>query len=497
MPDPLPASDRFRLMADAAPVLIWVSGPDKGRTWVNKPWLDFTGRLLDRELGAGWADNVHPDDRPRVLETYATHFDARTPFTMEYRLRRHDGVYRWVMDNGVPLTDAAGAFAGYVGSAVDITEHRSAEDRLRDADRRKDEFLAMLAHELRNPLAPLRNALQLLRLPDFGGQPLEHVRGVMERQVEHLVRMVDDLVDVARLLQDQIGLRPAVIDVRAAVRRAVETAQPVIDARGHRLALDLPADPVPVRGDLVRLAQALSNLLANAAKFTARAGLIRVAVAETDGSAVVRVRDTGAGIPPELLPHVFDLFVQADRSAARTQGGLGVGLTLVKRLIEMHGGTIEAHSAGPGKGSEFVVRLPLAADAVRDGGSEVSPHSPLPALQSLRVLVVDDNVDAAESLAVLLRAAGHDARTAHSGPEAVAAAAVRPTAVVLDIGLPGMDGYAVARELRRRPETAGAKLIALTGYGQDADRDKAREAGFDHHLTKPVEFDELQRLLVG
>jgi PAS domain S-box-containing protein len=482
-------------MADAAPVLIWVSGPDQRRTWSNKPWLDFVGRPAERELGAGWAENVHLDDRPRVLETYAAGFAARRPFTTEYRLRRHDGQYPWVLDSGTPLTDPAGTFAGYIGSCVDITAHRAAEDQLKELDRRKDEFLAMLAHELRNPLAPLRNALQLLKLPNFGGQPLAHVRGVMERQVEQLVRMVDDLLEVSRLLRGQIGLRTDVLDLRAAVRRAVETAQPVVDARGQRLALDVPADPVPVRGDLVRLAQVFSNLLGNAAKFTDRAGLIRVSVTAAD-RAVVRVRDTGAGMDADLLRQVFDPFVQADRSAARSQGGLGIGLTLARRLVELHGGTIEAHSEGPGKGSEFVVRLPLTG-AAPAAEPDDGPPAALVAPHSLRVLVVDDNVDAAESLAVLLRSAGYETRTAHTGPEAVAAAEERPAAVVLDIGLPGMDGYEVARKLRQAPETSQTKLIALTGYGQDADRERARAAGFDHHLTKPVQFDVIERLLAS
>jgi PAS domain S-box-containing protein len=371
-------------------------------------------------------------------------------------------------------------------------------EEVRDADRRKDEFLAMLAHELRNPLAPLRNALHILSVPDLGRGQGEQVRAMMARQVEHLVRMVDDLLDVSRLLRGKIELRPEPFDVAEAVRRAVETAQPVIDALGHELTVVLPAEPLPVRGDLVRLAQVFANLLNNAAKYTDRSGRIRIAAGREGGQVAVRVRDTGVGIAPDLLPKVFDLFVQADRSAARTQGGLGIGLTLVKRLVEMHGGTVEVRSDGPGQGSEFVVRLPpaeveLPPSVSTNGQVRVAARAGAP----LRVLVVDDNVDAAESLAVVLRSVGHTVRTAHCGPAAVqVAAALRPEAVVLDIGLPGMDGYEVAQQLRRGP-AAGASLIALTGYGQEEDRRRSKAAGFDHHLVKPVDPAVLTELLAG
>jgi signal transduction histidine kinase/DNA-binding response OmpR family regulator len=392
--------------------------------------------------------------------------------------------------------DLAGELSRRAATAIDNA--RLYRD-LQEADRRKDEFLAMLAHELRNPLAPLRNALQILRLPEVGAAEAERALAMMDRQVQHLVRMVDDLLDVSRLLRGKVRLRLEPVSLGEALARAVETAQPVIDARGHQLTVELPEEPVYLEGDLVRLAQVFANLLHNAAKYSEKAGPIAVSAAREGEWAVVRVRDQGVGIEAGLLPRVFDLFVQADASAARSQGGLGIGLTLVKRLVEMHGGAVSAWSAGPGRGAEFTVRLPaLAASACGPAGREECERptngTGAEGRAARRVLVVDDNVDAAESLALVLRAAGHRVWTAHSGPAALQAAPeVRPEAVVLDIGLPGMDGYEVARRLRG--EASGPLLVALTGYGQDDDRRRSREAGFHHHLVKPVDPEELERLL--
>jgi CheY-like chemotaxis protein/nitrogen-specific signal transduction histidine kinase len=386
------------------------------------------------------------------------------------------------------------------GIAIDITDRLRAEEALREADQRKDEFLAMLAHELRNPLAATRNAVEVLGLPDVGADQAGRARAVIGRQVRHLVRMVDDLLDVSRLLRGKVAVRPEPVDLADVLTAAAELARPHLDARGHALAMTLPDRPVGVTGDRVRLTQVVANLLDNAAKFTDRPGRITLAGGVEEDRAVIRVRDPGVGIPPGLLPTVFDLFVQGDQSAARTRGGLGIGLTLVKRLVELHGGTVEANSEGLGRGSEFVVRLPIA-----DGGSRVAdseagnPPSAIRNPQSRRVLVVDDNVDAAEGLATLLRAAGHTVATAHSGPAALEAVpAFRPDAVVLDIGLPGMDGYNVARRLRQLPgPAAGALLVALTGYGQDEYRRRSRAAGFDRHLIKPVDLTELLGLIAA
>jgi signal transduction histidine kinase/ActR/RegA family two-component response regulator len=364
-------------------------------------------------------------------------------------------------------------------------ELAQANEALRQADRSKDDFLAMLAHELRNPLAPVRNALQLLKMQGLTPRMAGEARAMMERQVEHMVRLVDDLLDVSRILRGKIELRKERVELAAVIARAVETSQPAIDARGHQLTVSLPPRPVYLEADLVRMAQVISNLLENAAKFSEQAGPIVLAGEREGGEVVIRVRDAGVGIAPELLPRVFDLFTQGDRSLARSQGGLGIGLTLVRRLVQMHGGSVTATSPGVGQGSEFVVRLPALAEAAE----EVGPgDEPLRAAGTpRRVLVVDDNVDAAESAALLLRCLGHVVEVAYEGPSALGAAReFRPEVVLLDIGLPGMSGYDVARALRERPEGQGVVLAALTGYGQEQDRRRSREAGFDVHLTKPV-----------
>jgi signal transduction histidine kinase/DNA-binding response OmpR family regulator len=368
--------------------------------------------------------------------------------------------------------------------------------RIQEADHRKDEFLAMLAHELRNPLAPIRTGLDLLALA--GADP--DVVSPMRRQVVHLAHLVDDLLDVSRITRGTIDLRVQEVDVTKIVAGAVETSRPLIEARGHDLSVSLPSGPLRVKGDPVRLTQVLTNLLNNAAKYTPDRGSVSVSAEEEGGEVVLRICDTGSGIAPDMLPRVFDLFVQADRSLDRAQGGLGIGLTLVRRLVEMHGGTVQAFSEGLGMGSELVVRLPAVA-AERGEVPEQSPETEESSMSdgesaARRVLVVDDNADAAGTLAMLLRLGGHEVRVAHDGNAALEAARpFAPEVVLLDIGLPGLDGYEVARRMRSRPETAGALLVAVSGYGQEEDRRRSREAGFDHHLIKPVDFQVLRDVL--
>jgi CheY-like chemotaxis protein len=382
----------------------------------------------------------------------------------------------------------------------DATEKRRIENEIREADRNKDEFLAMLAHELRNPLAPLHNALQILRMRGVDAATAERARAMMERQVQHMVRLVDDLLDVSRIMRGKIELHKEPVDVATIIARAVETAQPAIDALGHALEISLPKEPVLVEGDLMRLAQVVSNLLNNAAKYTEQRGRIWLSAERQGEELVLRVRDTGVGISPEFLPRIFDLFVQAEHGVARTQGGLGIGLTLVRRVVEMHGGRVTALSAGEGKGSEFIVRLPaLSKDSAprvgagQEGGGETRPG---PSFPCHRILVVDDSLDAADSLATLLRLQGQNVQVAYDGPAALTAAqGFRPELVFLDIGMPGMDGYEVARRLRRQPENEKTLLVALTGWGQKEDRQRSKEAGFDHHLTKPAGAQTLRELL--
>jgi PAS domain S-box-containing protein len=441
-------------------------------------------------------ERLHPDDRERTRRAIERSIDEHSPYDIEYRTVGLDARERWVRAIGRPFYDPSGRPSRFDGVTVDVTERVRQAEALKEADRRKDEFLAMLAHELRNPLAPIRNAVEVFRLLGPADPDLEWARDMIGRQVQQLTRLVDDLLDVSRITRGKIALRKEPVDLAAVVARAVETSRPLLDARGHELTLDLPREPLRVEADATRLAQVVSNLLNNAARYTEEGGHIRLSVEPGRGEAVVRVRDDGMGIPAELLPQVFELFTQGDRSLARSEGGLGIGLTLVKRLVELHGGRVEARSAGPGRGSEFIVRLrtlaPQPKRDMEDGGRGPSEVPPRPR----RVLVVDDNEDAAESLALLLRARGHEIRTAHDGPSALSVAEdFRPEVVFLDIGLPRMDGYEVARRLRVQPGREGLLLVALTGYGQDEDRRRAEEAGFDAHLVKPADLEALQRLL--
>ncbi len=370
-------------------------------------------------------------------------------------------------------------------------------EQLAVADRRKDEFLATLAHELRNPLAPLRNALHLLRLAGNNETVLAQVRDMMDRQLHHLVRLVDDLLDVSRITRGKIELRRQRLDLADVVRGAVETSRPLIEAGRHDLSVRLPSERVEVDGDLTRLTQVLANLLNNSSKYTPEAGRIELSARREAGDAVVRVRDTGIGIPAEMLPHIFDLFAQVDRHIDRAQGGLGIGLTLVRSLVEMHGGTVQAHSDGPGQGSEFVVRLPLAPrDAPPPAAETPAGRHGAGAAPRRRVLVVDDNEDSARTLGMLLQFMGHEVRVVHDGAAALEVAPqFAPEIVLCDIGLPGMDGYQLARRLRELPALSGAVLVAQTGWGQEEDRRRSQEAGFSHHLVKPIDPDALNELL--
>jgi signal transduction histidine kinase/DNA-binding response OmpR family regulator len=367
---------------------------------------------------------------------------------------------------------------------------------VQENDRRKNEFLAMLAHELRNPLAPIRSAVDLLRMLELDDENLLWASEVISRQVDHLVRLVDDLLDISRISGGKIQLRSEIVDARSVVQRAVETSRPVIDARKHTLKASLPSEPLPVKADPVRLAQCLANLLNNAAKYTQEGGRIDLELVRFGREAVFTVRDNGIGISPEKLTSVFDLFTQVDRSLDRAQGGLGIGLTLVRRLVEKHGGTVQASSDGPNRGSQFVIRLP-ALDEALAADAKSRPAAPeLESSPARRVLVVDDYPRVAESLMKILALAGHEVKVAFDGPGALEeVAAFQPDVVVLDIGLPGLDGYQVARHIRNDPAYPHMTLIAVTGYGQKEDQRRAREAGFDHHLTKPVDCAALLELI--
>jgi PAS domain S-box-containing protein len=376
-----------------------------------------------------------------------------------------------------------------------ILRHR-AEEALKETDRRKDEFLATLSHELRNPLAPLKNSLHLLRMLSNPDPRTNSVHEMMERQVNHLVRLVDDLLEMSRISRGVLELRRERVELSAIVRNAVETSQPLFERAGHRLAVSLPQRTLWLDGDPVRLAQILSNLLNNAAKYTPAGGHVSVRAWEESSSVVVSVKDDGIGIAPEALGRIFEMFSRGEQAAEPGDSSLGIGLPLARRLAEMHAGTIEAHSAGRGHGAEFVLRLPLAAEPQQPGAAAVRRDEPVAAKK--RVLVVDDNRDAADSLGMLLEALGAEVSVVHSGADALEAfARVAPALVLLDIGMPGMDGYEVARRIRASHPGQPVSIVALTGWGQEEDRRRARAAGFDHHLTKPADMDVLQRLLAA
>jgi len=735
---------RFRALADSAPVLVWRSDLENRGIWFNRAWLDFTGRRIEQELGHGWGEGVHPEDRAGALRHCMDAFAARRPFEMEFRLRRRDGEYRWVFDRGEPMFDGPnGSFSGYIGSCLDITDRRNAEQQLqitldsigdgfcafdgdwryvhvnsvaermlghprdtllgqriwdvfpqvvgsvlereyhaaaagqirdfefrylpwdrwyynrcfpregggmtvyfrdvtdskrakraaqdsenkfrtafhtspvtlvlnalddgrfieanpaieavtgyppaellgrsaldvgiweppdrwsqlvvqlqaqghlrnveaairtRDgrlrtvllsaeritldgvpmmmsswqdvtehrrldsqlretvtrlavADRRKDEFLATLAHELRNPLAPIVTAAQFMRMSGTLDPALQAARDIIERQAQHMTRLVDDLLDLSRISRGRIVLQRELMPLSAAVMSAVEAVRPQLDAAGHALELDVPEAPITVDGDLTRLSQVVGNLLGNAVRYTPQGGRIRISLRTDGGDALLQVSDTGIGIDPANLEHIFEMFVQADSSLERSQGGLGIGLTLARQLVDMHGGTLQATSEGTGRGSCFHLRLPLAAAHAQQGervGDAVDTTAPVAAARPLRVLLADDNRDAAQSLSILLELDGNEVHTVYDGVEAVQAAErLQPDVVLLDIGMPHLNGYEAARQIRQLPGGDAMHLIALTGWGKDEDRRQAHEAGFDMHFTKPVGYDRLKQHLLA
>ncbi len=485
---------RFRHMADSAPVLLWQSDPSGLGAWFNRHWLEFTGRTLDQELGDGWAEGVHAEDRAHYLRVRREALAGLLPFRAEYRLRRADGEYRWVLESATALRERDGTFAGYLGSAVDITDRRGAEESLRRAGREKDRYLAMLAHELRNPLAPILTSLgQLERAGVTDPGAAEAVRRI-DRRIRHLARLIDDLLDVSLLNSGGVELKKERLDVAQLVRTVAEDRRAVLDEAGLRLVVTTPPTPLWVAGDQIRLEQVFDNLLENAAKFTESGGTVSVVAGESPNRSAVelRVSDTGIGLGPEIAASLFDVFSQADSSLDRPRGGLGLGLALVRGVIERHGGTVTAASEGPGRGTNITVTLPAAGEpaALSNGSEETQAPEP-----RRRVLVVEDNRDAAASLSMLLELMGHEVRVATTGPEAVRLASEWPPEITIsDIGLPGFDGYEVARRLRvqlgREP-----LLVALTGYGRDEDRRQSREAGFDHHLVKPADPAVLRRVL--
>jgi PAS domain S-box-containing protein len=494
---------QFRRFLDTLPTAAYTCDPDGLITYYNPQAVQLWGRApklsdpVDRFCGSFklFAADGTPIAHEQCWMALALRTDSEYN-GHEIVIERPDGSHVTALAHANPVRDESGRLLGGVNVLVDISDRKRAEDALKEADRSKNEFLATLAHELRNPLAPIRNALHLMSLK--GGPPPEQqwALDVIERQMQQMTRLIDDLLDIARITVNKLELRQERIEVGEVLNAAVATSRPLIETAGHELAISAPGEPLFLDGDLTRLAQVVSNLLNNAAKYTERGGCIRLAVERQGSDVVISVRDTGIGIPAEALPRIFEMFTQVDRSMERSQGGLGIGLTLVKRLVDLHGGSITAQSDGAGKGSEFTVRLPLAM-AAPDASPAPRP-SEVATGSALRVLVVDDNWDSAATLGMLLRIVGHDVRTAHDGLEALRVAGeFRPAVVLLDIGLPKLNGYETARRLRKEPWGSRVILIATTGWGQAADRERSKDAGFDHHLVKPVDPTALIQLLAS
>ena len=497
--------ERFVTLVETSTDFIGICDLDGVPFFVNRAGLDMVGLdNLEQARRTPVREFFFPEDQPRIIEEFFPSILANGHGETDVRFRHFKtGQARWMAYKVLALPDAEGRPFALATVSQDVTERRRLEDNLRsladdlsEMDRRKNEFLAMLAHELRNPLAPISNAARTLRLGGRDGEVLRSASDTLERQVRQLARLVDDLLDMSRITRGRIELRKEPTSLEAVVHQAVETVRPLCLGMKQELTVALPPTPTYLDADPARLAQVIGNLLSNASKFTDRGGHIWLTVEHEGHQVAIRVRDNGIGIAEESLPRVFDMFAQVDTSLERSRDGLGIGLTLVKTLVDMHGGTVDVHSDGLGRGSEFVVRLPALADTPAHR-SPVAVET-LPPAVSRRILIVDDNEDGAESLAMVLRLAGHETHKASDGFDAIdAAERLRPDVVLLDIGLPRLNGYEVCRRIRSEPWGRSLLLVALTGWGGAEDRQRSSDAGFDAHLVKPVDLDALLTLLAA
>jgi PAS domain S-box-containing protein len=498
---------QFVGLANAIPNLAWTEGPDGTHQYFNRGWYEYTGlsEQQSKQLD-GWRTVIHPDEEPRIASQWQQSLRTGSPFEAEFRLRRHDGHYRWFLSRASADRDAEGAIIQWFGTCTDIDATKVIEDTLRhteaalrEADTRKDVFLATLSHELRNSLAPVGAAVRLLGSAGIGAAEAARSVSILSRQVAQMASLLDDLLDISKISRGTLTLRMRPFDAREILQSAVEMAQPIIDARQQLLSIEWPGASAMLEGDPVRLTQVLANLLTNAAKYTEPGGHITLGTRSEAGHCVIFVRDTGEGLEPEMLGRVFDLYTQAAPHNEQSQAGLGIGLAMAKGLIELHGGRIEARSAGKNLGSEFTVSLPLATgttDAIVETPTMQKEVTEMPAAR--RILIADDNRDGAESLALLLELSGHKVYVAHTGVESLEMACrLRPEIAVLDIGMPGLNGYEVARRIRREDWSSQILLIAVTGWGQADDKRDALAAGFDHHLTKPVDPEALEQLFAA
>ncbi|MGB7415239.1 MAG: PAS domain-containing protein, partial [Thermosynechococcaceae cyanobacterium] len=500
---------RFEQIADTMPQMVWVTRADGYTEYFNRRWYEFTGCSPEESLGENWSAPLHPDDLQKATDGWKQSVQSGEPYEIEYRFRSKEGEYRWFLGRALPVRDETGQITKWFGTCTDIEAYkRLAEERiglvqnlrqfaadLSENDRRKDEFLATLAHELRNPLAPIRNGLEIMKVAEPNSETVERVQAMMERQLTQMVRLVDDLLDMSRISRGKIDLRRERVELSSIIEQAIETSRPLIDLAQHELTVTQPPQPIYLDADSVRIAQVISNLLTNASKYSEPGGQIWLTVEQQESEVIVSVKDTGIGLAPDMLPHVFDLFTQVDGGAVRSQGGLGIGLTLVKQLVEMHNGSVSADSPGLGQGSEFIIRLPILANLLTSQSPQNAMSEPTNG-QTCRILIVDDNEDAAWSLELLFESTGDETRRAADGLAGFEAAAeFRPDIVLLDIGLPKLNGYEVARKIREQPWGKKMVLVALTGWGQEEDRRRSSEAGFDAHMVKPIEHAALLQLL--
>ena len=490
----------FRLMADVVPQIIWITDREGRNEFFNQQWQEYTGQPHDPMSSAADVASkfVHPDDVELTLQRSSEARRLGTTFSVEHRIRRADGQYRWFLVRAEPLRDPqTGEVVRWFGSSTDISALKDAERALREADRRKDEFLATLAHELRNPLAPVSNAIAILRSPQAQDGTRTRMLDLMERQTRHLVRLVDDLLEVSRITRGKIELRLERVDLRPIAQACVDAAASAIQEARHDVSLRVPAQPLWVRADPARMKQVIDNLLNNAIKYTPPGGAIELEVSQADGRGCISIQDNGAGIPPEMLDSVFELFAQVDRTIGRAKGGLGIGLALVKQLVRLHDGEVKASSAGIDAGSTFSVLLPLA-QPIASSPDKAAPDRLVPTDRPRRVLIIDDNRDAADTMAAAIEICGHTAQAVYDGPGGLAAAdRLRPDCILLDVGMPGMNGHQVARALRDNPAHSHCLIVAVTGWGQSQDRAMTRESGFDAHLVKPASMESVMELLEG
>jgi signal transduction histidine kinase/CheY-like chemotaxis protein len=486
--------ERFRALVTATSDVVFRMNPDWSEMWEiegQSPTANSPGAVHN------WLDEyIHPEDHREVTAAIEAAVKAKVFFELEHRVKRADGTFGWTLSRAVPLLGEQGQLVEWFGAARDVTARHAVEEALREGDRRKNEFLATLAHELRNPLAPLRNGLEIARREAKSGTPFQRTIAIMDRQLNHLVHLVDDLLDVGRISTGKIELRSERVNLRAVLDASAESCRATIEKQGHTFVVDAGTEALIADGDSDRLSQVFANLLSNASKYTERNGRIVLRMTHEGDEAVIIVSDNGIGIPATDLPHIFELFAQVSAHRSRAEGGLGIGLSLVRKLVEMHHGTVSASSAGEGSGSTFTVRIPLI-EALEAQDMPEDVYIPIGAARH-RILVVDDNLDAAISLATLLRELGHDVETAFGGHEGVEKAdSMRPNLIFLDLGMPRMDGITAATRVRALPHGPGITLVALTGWGQEEDQKRTREAGFDGHLLKPIDSVALGRLLAA